>query len=276
MQGFSGSFLIFFYQVALGGLFALAATPFQELERAFYKSTAGVLFVIALLSLWGKSQLYWESPSHGLAWLAGAEILLHVSFTVSLACYLISLWGEKQRFRARSFSTAVLTGLAGLLLSAQSFYRAPAVSFETFLYPMSFLLSAFLLGSVTVGMLIGHWYLIDTGQSLDPFVRIYRFFLVALIVQSLFFILALPVLYFLGSNASAVNLQRLWSNHSTLLVLRSLVGQIAPLILAWMIWRTLLIPHTMAATGLFYIALLGVFVGEILGRQILALSSLPF
>jgi hypothetical protein len=43
-----------------------------------------------------------------------------------------------------------------------------------------------------------------------------------------------------------------------------------------MIWRTLVIPNTMAATGLFYIALLGVFVGEILGKQILALTSLPF
>jgi hypothetical protein len=71
-------------------------------------------------------------------------------------------------------------------------------------------------------------------------------------------------------------LERLWLNHSTLLITRVLVGQAAPLILSWMIWRTLLIPHTMAATGLFYIALLGVFVGEILGRQILALTSLPF
>ncbi len=59
-----------------------------------------------------------------------------------------------------------------------------------------------------------------------------------------------------------------------LLVTRVIVGQIAPLILAWMIWRTLLIPHTMAATGLFYIALLGVFVGEILGRQISSVNRL--
>jgi hypothetical protein len=71
-------------------------------------------------------------------------------------------------------------------------------------------------------------------------------------------------------------LQRLWQHHSTLLISRLVAGQIAPLVLSWMIWRTLLIPHTMAATGLFYIALLGVFVGEILGRQILALTSLPF
>ncbi len=125
-------------------------------------------------------------------------------------------------------------------------------------------------------MLIGHWYLIDTGQSLDPFIRIYKFFVVALIVQSVFLILSSILLHFLGSSGSVTNMQRLWSNHSSLLVIRLLVGQVAPLILSYMIWRTLLIPHTMAATGLFYIALLGVFVGEILGRQILALTFLPF
>ena len=58
MRSFSNSFVIFFYQVALGGLFAVAATPFHELDRAFYKSTGAVLFAIALLSLWGKSQFY--------------------------------------------------------------------------------------------------------------------------------------------------------------------------------------------------------------------------
>src|SRR5688500_19662661 len=47
---------------------------------------------------------------------------------------------------------------------------------------------------------------------------------------------------------------------------RIVIGYLGPLVLSWMIWRTLLIPHTMAATGLFYIALLGVFVGEILSK----------
>ena len=276
MQGFSSSFLIFFDQVALGGLFALAATPFRELERAFYKSTAGVLFVIALLSLWGKSRLYWRSISDNFNWLAAAQMFFHLSFALFFACYLFSLWGERQLFRARSFSFCVLTGLAGLMLSAHGFYRAPLVSFESLIYPVSFLISSLLLGSVTVGMLIGHWYLIDTGQSLDPFIRIYKFFVIALIAQSLFFILSPSLLYFIGSPLSVAGMEGLWSNHSTLLITRVLVGQAAPLVLSWMIWRTLLIPHTMAATGLFYIALLGVFVGEILGRQLLALTSLPF
>lgn len=276
MRGFSSSFLIFFYQVALGGLFALAGTPFHEIERGFYKSTAGVLYGIALLGLWGKSALYAQSVADGMTWEIALEIFFHVAFVLFFSCYMLSLWGERQAFRARSFAASVLAGLAGLLFSAHSFYQGPFLSVETLLYPVIFFLSSLLLGSVTVGMLIGHWYLIDTGQSLDPFVRIFRFFVIALIVQSLFFLISPLALYFLGTPLSVAALEQLWQRHSALLISRVIVGQGAPVILSWMIWRTLLIPNTMAATGLFYIALLGVFVGEILGRQILALTSLPF
>ncbi len=274
MRTFSSSFLLFFYQIALGGLFGLSATPFHELERAFYKSTAGVLFVIAALGFWGKSHLYWQNISAENSFATAAEILLYALFVISFAAYMISLWGENQTFRARSFAFCVLCGTTGLIFSAHGFYQAPFWSFETFVYPIAFFLSALLLGTVTVGMLLGHWYLIDTGQSLDPFIRIYKFFVVALVVQTIFLLMSLIVLYNFGVSESG--LERLWTDHRTLFLTRVISGQVAPLILSWMIWRTLVIPHTMAATGLFYIALLGVFVGEILGKQILALTSLPF
>jgi hypothetical protein len=276
MQGFSSSFLIFFYQIALGGLFALAATPFHEIERAFYKSTAGVLYLIALLGLWGKSALYRETLGAQFSWSLSAEVFFHLCFVISFTCYMFSLWRESQVLRARCFASSLLTGIAGLVLTSQGFYRAGFVSAETIVFPMAFLLSAGLLGSVTVGMLIGHWYLIDTGQSLEPFVRLYKFFVITLILQCVYFALAPMALYFLGTADSVAGMERLWQRHATLLTTRMVIGQIAPLVLSWMIWRTLMIPHTMAATGLFYIALLGVFVGEILGRQILALTSLPF
>jgi hypothetical protein len=276
MRTFSSSFLLFFYQIALGGLFGLSATPFHELERAFYKSTAGVLFLIAVLGLWGKSHLYWQDISAQNSFAIVAEILFHGLFVIFFAAYMISLWGENQAFRARSFASCVLCGTTGLIFSAQGFYQAPFWSFETFVYPITLFLSALLLGTVTVGMLLGHWYLIDTGQSLDPFIRIYKFFVVALVVQTIFLLISVIVLYNFGVLESVIALERLWTDHRTLFLTRVISGQVAPLILSWMIWRTLVIPHTMAATGLFYIALLGVFVGEILGKQILALTSLPF
>ena len=276
MRGFSSSFLLFFYQVALGGLFGLSATPFHELERAFYKSTAGVLFVIAALGFWGKSHLYWQNTLVDNNFAIVAEILFHGFFVISFTAYMISLWGENQGFRARSFASCLLCGTAGLIFSAHSFYQAPFWSFETFVYPVAFFLSALLLGTVTVGMLLGHWYLIDTGQSLEPFIRIYKFFVIVLIVQTTFLLISLIVFYNFGVSQSVMEMQRLWTDHHTLFFIRVILGQAAPLILSWMIWRTLVIPNTMAATGLFYIALLGVFVGEILGKQILALTSLPF
>ena len=56
---------------------------------------------------------------------------------------------------------------------------------------------------------------------------------------------------------------------------RVVLGPIAALGVAWLIHRTLQIPQTMAATGLFYIAILAVLVGEMLGRLILCRTSLP-
>jgi hypothetical protein len=276
MQGFSSSFLLFFYQIAFGGLLALAATPFHELDRAFYKSTGGVLFVIAVLGFWGKSFLYRQNLSADFSWITALQALLHLLFVIVLGIYIMSLWGERAYLRARAFAGSILTGLAGLLLTAYGFYDAGPWWIEVFLYSLSFFLSSLLLGSVTVGMLIGHWYLIDTGQTLDPFIRIYKFFVISLIVQAAFIAASFLLLYLVDASAGAEGIGKLWNQHSTLLATRLILGCLAPLVLSAMIWRTLTIPHTMAATGLFYIALLGVFVGEILGKQILALTSLPF
>jgi hypothetical protein len=275
MQSFSASFLLFFQQVAVGGVFALAATPFLELDRAFYKSTAGVLFAIALLGLWGESQ-FWRQKGLEIGGAATLEYLLHAVFGLCLGVYLISLWTEKQLFRARAFAGSILTGFAGLVLSGINAFGAPAAAWEVILFPLWFCSSALLLGNVTVGMLLGHWYLIDTGQSIEPFVRIYKFFLGSLLFQCALLMISLLAIYAAGGSATVAGLEKLRANHSVLFLTRVLVGQAGPLVLSWMIWRTLQIPHTMAATGLFYIALLGVFVGEILGRQILSLTGLPF
>jgi hypothetical protein len=219
--------------------------------------------------------LYWKTGAIGPELFATVEVVSQLVFIGAFSAYLLSLWGERAPFRARSFAASLITGFLALILSSQKLGEGPLFSIETVLFPLSFFLSSLLLGSVTVGMLLGHWYLIDTGQTLEPFVRIYKFFVVTVIAQCLFLLFS-PFFYLLSSPKTFDSLRQLWENHSNLLLARILAGHAAPLTLAYMIWRTLQIPHTMAATGLFYIALLGVFVGEILGRQILALTSLPF
>jgi hypothetical protein len=78
-----------------------------------------------------------------------------------------------------------------------------------------------------------------------------------------------------GALAPGEPLHRLVTEHRSLFLLRVVLGPLAAYALAWMIGRTLDVPQTMAATGLFYIGLLAVVVGEILGRTILFRTALP-
>ena len=45
--------------------------------------------------------------------------------------------------------------------------------------------------------------------------------------------------------------------------------------LIWMAWQTLKIPNTQSATGILYVAVIGVFVGELTGLLLSAESAFP-
>src|SRR4029077_5825617 len=78
-----------------------------------------------------------------------------------------------------------------------------------------------------------------------------------------------------SSREGAAAIADLWHEHAALLALRVVLGPLAALGIAYLIHRSLEIPQTMAATGLFYVAILAVLVGELLGRLILFRTSLP-
>jgi hypothetical protein len=272
MNPYATSFLLFLYQLSLGGLFALSVTPFFELERGFYKSTTAVLVVTSGLAFWGQIDLL----SQGGGILVYLSLFFLGTFALFLIFYFILLWGERGFLRARCYSIALFAGLAGLIVFSLLFIQSPRGILEIVLLSLGSILSAALLGAVTVGMLIGHWYLIDTGQSLEPFYRVFKFFVAILIIQTAYQWIAAGILYAFGEAITVSALERIVNQHSVLLASRFLVAQVGPLALSYMIWKTLKdFRNTMAATGLFYIALLGVFVGALLSLQILALTLLP-
>jgi hypothetical protein len=270
VSAFSACFLLVFGQLAVGGLAALAVPPFAVLERGFYKSSAGVFLGCAVLYLSGTLDL----ALRGRITIGHGEIALWSAFTIAQAGYLASLWGEVGRHRARTFSLALLLGLAALSASASRYRVGPLLSPAALLYPLAFVTGALALGAVATGMLLGHWYLIDLGLSLEPMRRLFRYFVSVVVVHVGVLALTLLVMALTpGGGASAVT--ALWHDHGLLLAARFLLGPLAALGLGFMIHRTLQIPQTMAATGLFYIAILFVLVGELLGRLILFRTSLP-
>jgi len=268
----SACFLLVFGQLAAGGLASLAVPPFAAIERGFYKSSAAVYLACATLYLAGRITLVVRSGT--VSGMRVAEIALWTAFTVVTAVYLATLWGDSSIRRARAYAAALLLGLAALSASALAYRVGPLLSFATPLYPIAFTTGALALGAVTTGMLLGHWYLIDLGLSLEPMRRLFRFFVTVLVVHAGVLVLCLLV-FGLGAASSAGTVASLWHDHGALLGARFVLGPLAGLGFAALIHRTLQIPQTMAATGLFYIAILFVLVGELLGRLILFRTALP-
>jgi hypothetical protein len=273
MDLFARCFLLVFAQLYVGGILALSVPPFHTIARGFYKSTAGVYLGAGLLAFGGRLTLITRAT-----WTDATEVAELAFWLISLiagAIYLRSLWGEEFRLRAQAYVATWSSGVTALILGSQHFRLAPLLSVESILYPLSLLVSALALGAVCTGMLLGHWYLIDHDLSIDPFRDLFRFFIGSLIVQAGVFVLVAILLLVAGSPASATALAKLSEEHSGLLLLRLSLSPMAAGAIGWMIWKTLQIPQTMAATGLFYIAILAVLVGEMMGRFILFRTALP-
>jgi hypothetical protein len=269
---FSACFLLVFAQLAVGGLVALAVPPFGVIERGFFKSSAGVFVGCAILYIAGRIALVVRAGTVTAGSLI--EIGLWIAFAATASVYLFTLWGDAARVRARAFAAALGLGIVALTASASVHRIGPLLSPATLLYPVSLTTGALALGAVAAGMLLGHWYLIDLGLSIEPMRRLFRFFVTMILVHVGVLLLTLLAMALTpGPSTAAVG--TLLREHGALLAARFTLGPIAALGLAWMIHRTLQIPQTMAATGLFYIAILFVMVGEILGRLILFRTSLP-
>jgi len=126
---------------------------------------------------------------------------------------------------------------------------------------LAFLTGALALGAVATGMLLA------TGISSTSASRSSRcgaspLLRHVLVVQIAVLGTTVAVMALAPSGGTAV--ASLWHDHGVLLAARFVLGPLAALGLGYMIHRTLQIPQTMAATGLFYIAILFVMVGEIL------------
>jgi hypothetical protein len=269
---FSHCFLLVFGQLAVGGVIGLAVPPFAVLERGFYKSTAAVFVGCAVMFLAGKIALALRAGA--LSTGAATEMILWGGFTLAATVYLASLWGDARRRRARAFTASLGLGVVALAASATLHRLGPVLSPATVLYPIAFLTGALALGAVATGLALGHWYLIDLGLSIEPLRRLFRYFVAVLLIHTTVMAATIGAMA-LGSDPGSAAVATLWHEHALLLALRFTLGPLAALGLGYLIHRTLEIPQTMAATGLFYIAILSVMVGELLGRLILFRTSLP-
>jgi len=119
-----------------------------------------------------------------------------------------------------------------------------------------------LLGSVNLAMTLGHWYLVVRGMSIDPLKRLTIATLVAAIARVLVVVAAL----FVADRRVLFDIF-FW--------MRAGWGLAGPLALYPMVWGTVRIRSTMAATGILYVDVVAVVIGEVLGGWLASLVHFP-
>jgi hypothetical protein len=128
------------------------------------------------------------------------------------------------------------------------------------------LASVALLGSVSLAMTLGHWYLVVRGMAIDPLKRLTHATLAAAVARLLVVVIALI----------AGGLWREIAVHQGIFFwMRAGWGLVAPLVLYGLVWGTVKLRSTMAATGILYVDVVAVVIGEVLGGWLSATAHLP-
>jgi len=279
--GIAGTFLTLLAQLTVGGTAAMLLVPMVGIGWGFYRTTTGIYLGIAVLALWLRIWLLLHAVSGGAAsgqvsssTAIPGTLALGASAILTLA-FLVSLWGKHPVWSRRLLWAASLCGVSGLGLDAFALGRGGSALVLSALLANAWLSSA-LLGLTFTGMLLGHWYLNEAGLPTRHVWRMAHWFLVVVLAQGLFPIAHGVVAVAAGDPARAAEVLRVIPEHPILFGGRVLIGGVATLVIALVIRNTLRIPNVQSATGFFYIAILTVLLGEVLGRALLLFTGVPF
>jgi hypothetical protein len=242
----------FLLRLAFGLAVGMAITSPRRVSSGFFRNHLYVTLGLATLAALAAAK-----ASMPAMWLAASAAIL--SF-VGAACWL---YEAKRAGRAMLWAVAACALAAALLgqsLTATSDYGSIWES-------VSVVTSGLVLGLTLAAMLLGHWYLNSPGMELAPLRRLIVAAAMAVGLQALISGIDLGVELSAGTPLSTTLL--------LFLLLRWSFGIFGVLGLLWMAWQTLKIPNTQSATGILYVAVIGVFVGELAAALLSAESALP-
>ena len=238
---------------AVGGTALLTLPMLKVAGLPFFRTNGFVFFIVGVIGLAFADRA-------GILRLSPARVLFDL-FLLLLVVYNLRLWLRHPYHSRLLLYIALVAGGAGLFALAR--FHAGAAPLPSALLFASFLSSGLLMGTGSLAMLLGHRYLTAPSLSMAPLDHLTRIFFWLLCVECG---LTAMNLFFSSDPARIGRALRLGTFEGIYLWARILVGLATPLLLAAMIRQAVRERATMSATGLLYIAMLMVFIGEIFAR----------
>ncbi|MDQ3880689.1 MAG: hypothetical protein M3295_06430 [Chloroflexota bacterium] len=192
---------------------------------------------------------------------AARSLAIVLSVAIAVVC-IVHLAATVVRLPRAALGAAASLGAvtAAAVIALTTVERAPAP-----LLVADVLVTALALGSVTAGMLLGHWYLVTPRLSPQPLRRMVWLLVASLTAEAALFALSLSM-----APGDAVGVPFGW-----LTWLRLLAGTVLPLVVATLALLATRAVSLQATTGLLYVALALVAAGSIAGSSITYLTGVP-
>lgn len=252
------AFLVF-GQLAAGGVFLLLLPSLETAGLGFFR-TNGIVFLSTLLL--GLFLFPIPFSMIGLGW-SGAVYLFFSLFALLLFVYNLRLWFRHPHHSRPLLWGASAAGAAAIVASVGYYLPAGAGTIRALSLLLYFLISSVLLGAGVLAMLLGHGYLTRPSLSIVPLRQLAKLFMWLVFVEGG---LALLNLLLTSESERLRNALLLNTFEGLYLWIRLLIGIGGPMIIAPMILQTVKERATMSATGLLYIAMMMVIIGEIFSR----------
>ena len=236
----------FVLRLSFGLALAMALTSARKVTSGYFRNHAYVLLglnvLATLAALTNRTQLSLWPP-------LSAAVL-------SYLCAPVWLY-EKPRLGTPLLWSVAGVSLVGAWLSHDS---------AQILWLFDPITGGLLLGSTIAAMFLGHWYLNTPTMEIAPLNKLLGLMALAVVARA-----AVCALGFaLQSNATGFSTSQL-----LLIGLRWAAGIIGVALLTWMSWQTLKIPNTQSATGILYVAVIVVFLGELTSQLLSATLAFP-
>ena len=172
--------------------------------------------------------------------------------------------------------SSIVAGLISIAADSFAFTRLMRLGgWENWMLLLNHIAATALLGSVMLTMVFGHWYLVVPKLSIEHLARLTKVLMGAIGLRVLTIAASIIVLQFEQTIPFTSVLNELMVRQGIFFWPRIIFGVLVPIVLAGMIWSTVQIKHTQAATGLLYLAVVALLFGEFFSKFLLFAVNLP-
>ena len=263
--------LILLVELTVGSLWVLVLAQSRGyLAASYLKFGAAMVFALAGFAFWvaAESSVHDDVDGYPLdpSYMPAARVALAAVFALSLPYAIAAL----REWRVPSLAMGAAASIAGLVAVA---LLSQVVALPTWGYAgtlLSLIVGALVVGAVSMGMVLGHWYLVTPRLPEQPLREMTGFLVVVMLVQALLIIpaLALPRdAITTGVDTPILENPFFW--------MRVGGGLAFPMLLAYMAYDSSGVRAMQSATGLLYIAMALVLSGEVLAKGLLFVSAVP-